>query len=223
MSRRHDRRYFLRALAGAAGAVALGGCGADAGGGRTEGGGSSEGVPDGERIARPLVRPRGADAVWIAGPTERRPAAYVSMERRQVFVDRTFRDRASWLLDAHISVSTGLWRIPLPGDSPRTPISPGDEAREFEELAIGAWDPSTVPAVGDIRILLGVRAPWVVPAGCLPVQGTGEWLATERLEHDRCRPGSADTVREDFLALGSGRRYADRGCADAGRDVTVYG
>lgn len=174
-------------------------------------------------VERPIVRPHGPDAVRIATPLSRRPAAYVSMATRQVFVDRAHRDRASWLLDAHISVSTWVWRIPLPGDSPRTPIPPGDEPREFEELPIGDWDPSSEPGEGDVRIVLGRRTVTVVDADCVPVQGTDHRLTTGRMEIERCLVGAGDAVREDFRRLASGRRHADPECADEGVEVDVLG
>ena len=217
-----DRRRFLRSLAGASAVVALGGCRRE-GGEEAEDASTTSSAGAAWTVRRPVVRPRGIGAVWLASPPGRRPAAYVSMERRQVFVDRTYRDRASWLLDAHISVSTGLWRIPLPGDAPTIPISPGDEAREFEEMDVGAWDPALIPAEGDVRILLGSPVRWIVPAGCVPIQGTGEWLATERLERRRCRPGEGEAVREDFGVLGSGRRSSHRSCSDDGLEVAVLG
>ncbi|MDX1646987.1 MAG: hypothetical protein R3304_07570 [Longimicrobiales bacterium] len=145
------------------------------------------------------------------------------MATRQAFIDGSHRDRASWLLDAHISVSTGLWRIPLLGDAPRVPIPPGDEAREFEELDIGAWDPTKVPQEGDIRILHGVRRQVAVEPGCHPIQETDDWLAVERLEVLRCEEGEGEAVREDFRGLGSARRHADRRCGGAGEEVTVFG
>ena len=145
------------------------------------------------------------------------------MATRQAFIDRSHRDRASWLLDAHISVSTGLWRIPLPGDSRRIPISPGDERREFEEMDMGAWDPATVPEEGDIRIVLGKAGPAVVRPACLPVQGTEEWVATGTMSFSRCEPGPGQPVREDFRRVAPARRHVDRGCSDGGVPVSVYG
>ena len=58
-------------------------------------------------------------------PLTELPVAYVSMAQRKVFVDPEFRDRASWLLRAHISVSTWHWRIPLPDDPEGVPIGAG--------------------------------------------------------------------------------------------------
>lgn len=222
-----SRRTFLRSLGGAVVGLGLGACSRrpeepSTGDGRAGSGSVRAGLPP-FVLDRPVIRPNGIDEVWIATPPPERPVAYVAMETRQAFIDRSHRDRASWLLDAHISVSTGLWRIPLPGDSPLTPITPGDERREFEEMDIGAWDPAMVPHMGDIRIMLGARQPTVVGAGCVPIQGTSDWLAVERLEHERCLPGTDDAVREDFQLLGGGRRYSDRACTDGGVDVSVFG
>ena len=226
MTTMSGRRAFLRSLGGVVAGFGLGGCIREDHG--AHGGDARDGSrpPSADRIHildRPLIREAGVDRTWIASPSDRRPVAYVSMATQQVFVDRIHRDRASWLLDAHISVSTGLWRIPLPGDSPLIPISPGDERREFEEMDIAVWDPATLPHEGDIRIVLGGRMPVVLAAGCLPIQGTGDWLAVERLEHERCLSGADDTVREDFQRLGEGRRHPDRSCTDGGVDVTVFG
>lgn len=174
-------------------------------------------------VGRPVVLPFRDDAARIATPLSLRPAAYVSMATRQVFVDRAHRDRASWLLDAHISVSTWVWRIPLPGDSPLTPIPPGDEPREFDELPIGAWDPRIEPMQGDVRIVLGRRVASVIEADCVPIQGSDRRLSAGRIELERCLAGPGEAVREDFRRLASGRRHVDPECADGGIEVDVFG
>lgn len=241
-----DRRWFLRIAAGAF-AAGLTGCAPDRGGkgtrtgpGSAGGGGPGAGTLTGDRgsasragssadrptvvVGRPIVRPRASGSVWIATPPATRPVAYVSMASRRVFVDRAYRDRASWLLDAHISVSTWVWRIPLPGDSPRTPIPPGDEPREFEELPIGRWDPSVEPAEGDVRIVLGRPVVSAIEVRCVPVQGTSEMLEAGRLEVVRCHPDPmAEPVREDFRRIGSGHRHADPECGGVGHPVDVLG
>ncbi|MDX1494307.1 MAG: hypothetical protein R3253_09620, partial [Longimicrobiales bacterium] len=200
-----SRRGFLRAALGVV-AAGVAGCSferredpdADPSG---PGGTSWSGRADGPLLVRrPLVRSFG-DAVRIATPLEARPVAYVSMATREVFVDREYRDRASWLLDAHISVSTWVWRIPLPGDSPLTPIPPGDEPREFEELPIGAWDPGAPPTEGDVRIVLGRRVTTRYRLNCVPVQGTNHRVSTDVVEVERCLPGTGEPVREDLFRL----------------------
>ena len=175
--------------------------------------------------ARPVVVVFG-EAVRIATPVRARPAAYVSMATRTVFVDREFRDQASWILDAHISVSTWVWRIPLPGDSPLTPISPGDERREFEELPIGSWDPSRPPSDGDIRIVSGRVAPVTLRLDCVPIQGTARRLSAEVAPVDVVVPGPGEAVREDFGALGAGVHHEDPECAPTSSDlpeVEIFG
>lgn len=183
--------------------------------------------------------------VWIDRPADDLPVAYVSMARRQVFVDRAYRDRASWLLGAHISVSTALWRIPLPGDPEGEPISPGDERREFEEKGIQDWDPALVPSMDDVRIRLGVPELVQVELECAPLVGPAsgrgasaeperapagsERLATEprlsatpwTMEMAGAVPG--EPVREDFMVIGHGTRHRDRACTDAGDAVQYVG
>lgn len=161
------------------------------------------------------------DSVRVATPLGVRPAAYVSMATRQVFVDREFRDRASWLLDAHISVSTWVWRIPLPGDSPRTPISPGDERREFEELPIGAWDTSLPPSDGDVRIVTGRSTPVTLTLDCVPIQPTDTRVSADPLTIQTVVPGPGEALREDFARLGSGVRHIDPECVPTTADADV--
>lgn len=172
--------------------------------------------------SRPIVRPFGSDDVWVASPARELPVAYVSIATRRVFVDRDFRDRASWLLDAHISVSTWVWRIPRPGDSPLTPIPPGDERREFEELPIGAWDPSVEPAPGDIRIVRGRAEPVEIDIGCAPIQGTPRWLRAPRLRLERSDGTTGEVIRQDFRVVGSGRRTGDRDCTAEGEEARIF-
>lgn len=215
MSFEWTRRAFLRSALGLSVAPLLGACA------RTDRDDQVEERRGTSVVSRPIVRPFGVDAVWIASPTRELPVAYVSMATRRVFVDRDFRDRASWLLDAHISVSTWVWRIPLPGDSPLTPIPPGDEHREFEELPIGAWDPSVEPAEGDIRIVRGRRASVDIEIGCAPIQGTARWLSGPTVRLERSDRTGDDTVREDFGVVGSGRRTDDRECAGEGEEVRI--
>lgn len=223
MSDPTSRREFLRVVTSGLAAGALG-CTREAPLGRTDDGSpvrDATGQP--VLVERPVVRSFDDHAVRIATPLSSRPVAYVSMATREVFVDRGHRDRASWLLDAHISVSTWVWRIPLPGDSPGTPIPPGDEPREFEELPIGAWDPSIGPTEGDIRIVLGRPLTTRVELDCVPVQGSDLYLAAGRIELERCVVGSGEAVREDFRRLASGLRHTDPDCTDRGVEVDVLG
>lgn len=164
----------------------------------------------------------GQGAVRVTVTPEPRVVAYVSMERMEVYVDRDFRDRASWLLDAHISVSTWHWRIPLPGDDPGVPITPGDEAREFEELDIALWDRS-VPSADDIRIVLADTVSRRITVACVAVEGEEEALSAE-LPVPVSKPSDGGTIREDFHLLGTGLLHADTTCAQSGeRPVPVFG
>ena len=125
-----SRRGFVRLAGGATGVwAATGSTGCSVDGRRSE-----ADVP--LLTDRPILTQWADGIVQVEAPARELPVAYVSMAHRQVFVDPEFRDRASWLLRAHISVSTWHWRIPLPGDPDGVPIAPGDEEREFEELSI---------------------------------------------------------------------------------------
>lgn len=225
-SRGHSRRAFLRSAVALLG-VGLGGCTFERRPdreGRSVGRGAAalSGTSAVRVVERPVVASFG-EGVRIATPLSVLPAAYVSMATRQVFVDRAHRDRASWLLDAHISVSTWVWRIPLPGDSRRTPIPPGDEAREFEELPIGAWDPDAAPTVGDIRIVLGRVQATTVPLDCVPIQPSDARLSADALVFDAVLPGPGEAAREDFGYLGSGIRLDDPECTDPSGDQAEAG
>ena len=156
MTKRYDRRTFLRRAA-AAGLVAptlpILACGPESTTRAEE-----EAIADGPSINRPVLLPWSADAVRISAPMRERPMAYVSRGRQRVFVDHEFRGRVNVMLAAHISVSSGLWRIPLLGDDLGVPIPADDALREFEEVDIGAWDPGMDPVEGDFRIGRGRRA-----------------------------------------------------------------
>jgi len=149
------------------------------------------------------------------------------MASRRVFIDLEFRDRASWLLSAHISVSTALWRIPLPGDPPGQPITPGDELREFEEVSIRDWDPAMPPTEDDIRIRRGRRATTSVHFSCVPGGGLSgpeagtEWFSAGPWSMDVCSPGPEETTREDFMLVGEGTRHTTRSCDGSGEPIRL--
>lgn len=171
------------------------------------------------------------DTVWLGSAAGPRVVTYVSMARREVYVDHNYRDRASWLLNAHISVSTWHWRIPLPGDDPGVPITPGDHVREFEELDISLWDRSA-PTMDDIRIVLAdaVGVEWApecieIPGSADDARGTPEsktWLSA-RLSTTAAQPSPSMTIREDFRMLGNGTLYRDAACGGEGQSVPVAG
>jgi hypothetical protein len=157
----------------------------------------------------------------MPAPSPELPVAYVSMARRLVFVDHEYRDRASWSLEAHISVSTAHWRIPLAGDPRGEPVVPGDSEREFEEVAIHELDPTMRPAEGDIRVLRGGRSSLLVDFGCMPIGGASGWCSAGPWAIERCDGGPDDVTREDFGVVGPGRRYHDRACAELVGDVQL--
>lgn len=173
-------------------------------------------------LTQPLLRGWADDIVQVSESVEPQIVAYVSMALRQVFVDHDFRDRASWLFDAHISVSTWHWRIPLPGDRAGVPIPPGDEAREFEEFSMQEWDPEMPPAMDDIRVVRGRRVAKRIDFICVPLTGDlpaegwyrgGPWdVFTSDVESD-------DTLREDFGIVGTGERFENRDCTGNGEAV----
>lgn len=148
----------------------------------------------------------------IAAPPREQPTAYVSMATRQLFVDHDYRDQVYWDLRAHISVSTGVWRIPLVEDAPRVPITPGDEVREFEELSMREWDPTAAPAEGDIRIMRGRAMPLRIDFACAPLAGGGAWFQAGPWDLLHCGDPSEALCREDLRSVGAGMRYADRDC-----------
>lgn len=235
-----DRRAFLRALGAASGVAGLGSvataCTPD---GPRDGRAQRPGRADAAAL-RPLTRPTlrtwAPDIVWVDVPEAELPVAYVSMERMQVFVDYDYRDRATWLLHAHISVSTALWRIPLPGDPPGEPIMPGDVRREFEELPMRAWDPSMRPSMDDIRIVRGRATERALDFSCIPLVGGGDgdpalssgvereaWLAGGPIPLTVSDGSGIESIREDFRILGTGSRWSERTCSSDVEAVQLVG
>lgn len=232
------RRRLLRSVGGvvlggvAAGVAACRPAASDGAGSGGAGDGAAGGPADGpaRTLTRPVLRPWADDMVWLDVPSMELPVAYVSMARRQLFVDREYRDRAAWLLGAHISVSTALWRIPLPGDPEGEPITPGDEQREFEELSIQDWDPATRPAMDDVRIRRGGSVSVRVELSCVPLVGARwlaepdeAWLTADPWDLHIVDRAGGEPVREDFMVIGRGMRHRDRSCSDAGDAVQYVG
>jgi hypothetical protein len=224
LGRCFDRRTFLRRIA----VLGVGGSSASllaCGGGDTRSGSGVEELAPLEPISHPLLLPWSDDVIRIAAPISELPVAYVAMAAHRVYIDREYRDRASWLLNAHISVSTALWRIPLPGDPAGLPVTPGDELREFEEVSIREWDPALPPAEDDVRIRRGRRATTTVHFSCVPGDGAGgategnEWFSAGPWPIDVCVGGPEETTREDFMRAGSGFRHVSPGCEDQGQPV----
>jgi len=252
---RATRREFLRAATGfgvAGMAASVGSCGDvssdDPATNRSGAAGDRAAGPI--PLTRPTLRPWAQAMVWLDVAT-RFPVAYVSMESRQVFVDWRFRDRAVGLLDAHISVSTALWRIPLPGDPRGIPITPGDPLREFEERSMDEWDVQQAPSMDDIRICHGGLVSRRVSFNCVPLGGpsrpaasaaaepstwctAGPWLmdtvdagvaATDSAGDvsavEDTSAAEVETTREDFSVVGTGIRHDERRCSDAGEVIQL--
>jgi hypothetical protein len=187
---------------------------------RGSGGAASSAVMGGA-ITRPVLLRWSGDAVQIAAPPAELPVAYVSMAERRLFVDFDYRDQVYWDLSAHISVSTGVWRLPLVGDPPTHPVMPGDVLREFEELSIRDWDPTAPPAENDIRIMRGRALARRVAFACAYLAGGGAWIAGGPWDIEQCGDPSEGLCREDFWNIGTGMRYADRDCTQPVGPVRV--
>ncbi len=173
--------------------------------------GAEEVGATGLTITRPVLLPLTDGAVRIASPLSRFPAAYVSRPLRKVYVDVETRLEARMILAAHISVSTGHWRIPLPGDDLAIPVDAGDELREFEERPIGEWDPAMVPAEGDFRVRRGHRETVRIAFGCLPMADREGWFSAGPWDIGQCRDGSGrDLCREVLMDVGTGSHYSQR-------------
>jgi hypothetical protein len=219
MSQFPDRRTFLRRAAlatlglPAVGTLACGDGGND--GGRAEQPVVRATPVETAAIERPILLPWGPDAVRIAAPPAERPVAYVSRGRMEIYVDLEYRDRLQYVLSAHISVSTGHWRIPLPGDSPTIPVQPGDTRREFEEIDLRIWNASLEPTEGDMRVLRGSQRPVTLSPSCEPLSGGGAFLSGGPWEVRRCGPPNDDLTREDLMEIGVGTRFAERDCSRA--------
>lgn len=216
-----DRRVFLRRAAVAAVAaspLSLFGCRVDGDGTAAAddaraaaGNAGADGALPGA-TPRPILLPWGSDAVLIAAPPRERPVAYMSMRRMEIYIDREFRDRLHYALNAHISVSTGVWRVPLPGDPLTVPVTPGDAEREFEEIDMRYWNAELEPAEGDLRVMRGAPQGVTVGVPCVPLSGGGVWLTGGPWEVAQCGPPSDQLCREDLMEIGVGLRYADRDC-----------
>jgi hypothetical protein len=161
----------------------------------------------------------GAGVVGIVAPPAGRLAAYLSMGERRVHVTYEDRDPSAWMFDAHISVSTGLWRIPLPGDPPSRPIAPDDHEREFEEVRLRLDELPEEPSIGDVRLVRGGVVERRLRADCTGDVGVfleGEWSLA------RGEPGGEDSlVREEFRLVGEGTLHREPLCGRAGEATAV--
>ena len=220
---RLDRRTFLKhassaSLAGLA--LPLASCIRD---GTTKSEELSDGAIAGSAVVRtinrPILIPWSDNTVRILDTTSALPLAYVSLGLRRVYVENMVRDQVIGLLNAHVSVSTGLWRIPLPGDRPEQPLIPGDTSREFEVAEIWDWDPKADPTEGDFRIMAGAGVRTNIHFSCQPISGKEEWYSAGPWSVDQCDPSLDGACREDFQQVGEGIRYTDRNCSRPGETV----
>jgi hypothetical protein len=138
-------------------------------------------------------------------------------------VDKGRRDEARVRLDAYVSVSTGLWRIGLPGDDPKVPMVPDDALREFEEWDLRERDPGTRPTEGDVRVRGGSPAEVRIEAGCAPVPGGEGWLTGGPFSVVVLDGAGGGRGREIFKEVGSATLYRDAACAVEGPRVRVMG
>lgn len=213
-----DRRVFLRQATAAALAgplLAAWGCDGPA---PSSGAGPGEGP---RLLVRPTLSPWSADAVHLRAPSSSRPLAYLSRGDRRVYIGRGQRDRAARLLAAYLSVSTGLWRIHLPGDDTRIPVVEGDEEREFTETDLAAWDPEASPVEGDVRILSGRGESVTIEVGCSPILGNGGWVSAAAFSIQRLDGAAGHVGMETFGLVARGRRSAHRDCTETGSEVRI--
>ena len=208
MTEPYHRRAFLRHLTAvgfATPAISILGCELEEIQ-REDEGGSAVGLV----ISRPVLLPWADDAVRIAAPLSETPVAYVSRALRRVFIEADSRPEIEGLLAAHISVSSGLWRIPLAGDDLGIPIDAGDELREFEETHIGEWNSTMDPAEGDFRLRRGQRETVRVDFACAPMATREGLFSAGPWEIGQCAGPGPGLCREDFMEIGTGSHYSRR-------------
>ena len=208
MSERYHRRAFLHrltALGLAAPTISTLGCNFEEI--RRE---DEEARSSGQSLTRPVLLPWTGDAVRISAPLSELPAAYVSRGSQRVFIELDSRTQIQMMLAAHISVSTGHWRIPLPGDDLGIPVDAGDALREFEETPIGEWDSNMDPKEGDFRVLHGQRETVEVAFECIPMAARKGWFSAGPWEIEQCAGPGPELCREDFIEIGTGSRHARR-------------
>ena len=219
MTKPWDRRTFLLRL-GAAGlgtpVIALVAC-ADRSQAESEAPTTSTDRP----VVDPIVRSYAGNAARLVTPMSQPPIAYVSQGLRLVFIDREFRDLLVGILSAHISVSTGHWRIPQPGDPLQEPLIPGVPVREFEEVGIGDWDLGMEPSEGDFRIRRGQRVETTIDFSCVPMIGSSQQLSGGPWHIVHCDGSGAGTCREDFVEVGIAARSTAGSCGDGNDEIRV--
>ena len=209
-----DRRTFLRRL-GAAG-VGAPGIALLAGSDRSPPEDEAAIASAGRTVADPILRSYAGDATRIVAPISEPPIAYVSQGLRLVFVHREYRDLLVGILSAHISVSTGHWRIPQPGDPLEEPLIPGVPLREFEPVGIGDLDLEMEPSEGDFRIRRGASNRITLDFSCAPMEDQRYSCSGGPWTLDQCDGSLDGTCREDFVEVGFGTKHAGEDCANEG-------
>ena len=224
MTTRWDRRTFLRRLGAATfGAPILGvpvltltACND-----RSQAESEASTSPPRLTVGDPIIRSYGADAARIIAPMSEPPIAYVSQGLQLVFIDREFRDRLVGILSAHISVSTGHWRIPQPGEPLEEPLIPGVPEHEFEEVGIGDLDLEMEPSEGDFRIRRGQRVETTIDFSCIAVADSSQQISGGPWHVEQCDGSGRGTCREDFVEVGIGSRYGATNCETGALDIRL--
>ena len=208
MTERYDRRAFLRRLTAvgfAAPTISTLGCSLEEIRRQDE-----EPRSAGLSLTRPILLPWTDDAVRISAPLSELPAAYVSRELQRVFIDLDSRTQIQVMLAAHISVSSGHWRIPLPGDDLGIPVDAGDALREFEETPIGELNSTMDPTEGDFRLRRGRQETVRVDFDCVPMATREGLFSAGPWEIVQCAGPGPELCREDFMEIGTGSRHSRR-------------
>ena len=154
--------------------------------------------------------------------THERVVAYVSRPLQEIYIRPGFRDRVQNLLNAHISVSTGHWRIHLPGDSSSEPLTPGVPEREFEELDLAAWDSTLDPSAGDFRVLTGAETTETLFLTCEPIVGRSDRFRSRGNGLRTISARGESVGREDFVRLVDIARL-DPECVPLGDSLNFWG
>ncbi len=208
-----DRRRFIKTLS--KGTVVLGAAaiGCD---------NYTQGQSDRNVYGDPVLLELSDGRIVIQDPIAILPLAYVSRSLREIYVAYESRMSVSVLVAAHISVSSGLWRIPLLGDDLGVPIDAGDPEREFSEHDISEWDPESSPEEGDYRVQVGSGEIESVKLDCVPVLPGKGWVSGGPWDTSKCNSSGAGLCREVFTKIGSGMKHefkSYRTCAKEGQPV----
>ena len=172
-------------------------------------------------VTDPIIRTYAPDAAHLVTPMSEPPIAYISQGRRMVFIDGEFRDRLIGILSAHISVSTGHWRIPQPGEPLEEPLLPGVPQREFEEVGIGDLDLEMEPSEGDFRIRRGQRVETTIDFSCVPVVDSPQRISGGPWHLEQCDGSGEGTCREDFGEIGIAAQSPTGACGTEARDMRL--